>query len=93
MGDGGVLDLLARLPEGYSEVCYRDARWAVTRTRRQGGRVEKLWAEELGGRGVVSANVYQLGSGERFRPCEMPAALVLDFLHGWKPLPPGTSDA
>lgn len=82
----GVADLLARLPVGYSEVRYRGRRWSVTRTVQQDGRVEKLWAEELGGRHVVSANLYRASTGDRFRPCEMPAAVVLDFLAGWSPL-------
>lgn len=80
-----VADLLAALPEGSSQVRYRGRRWAVTRTVQQGGRVQKLWAEELGGRGVVSANLYRAAAGDRFRPCEMPAAEVLDFLTGWAP--------
>lgn len=81
--DGDVAALLAQLPVGSSDVLYRGRRWSVTRTVQQGGRVEKVWAEELGGRGVVSANLYRTGDGDRFRPCEMPAEVVLDFLHGW----------
>ena len=80
-------DLLAALPTGYSEVLYRGRRWAVTRSVQQGGRVEKLWAEELGGRGVVSANLYRPPTGEQLRPCEMPESVVLHFLTGWTPLP------
>jgi hypothetical protein len=82
-----VSELVSRLPEAYSEVRCRGGRWAVIRTRSQGGRIEKLWAEELGGRGVVSANLYLAASCEWFRPCEMPAAEVLDFLTGWQLLP------
>ena len=81
-----VADLLADLPGGYSEVLYRGRRWSVTRTVQQGGHVEKLWAEELGGRGVVSANLYRPSSGEQLRPCEMPVSVVLDFLTGWTSL-------
>lgn len=83
-----VADLLARLPEGWTPVRYRGRRWGVSRTRHAGGRVEKLYAEELGGNGVVSANVYlpDGSDGEQLRPCEMPATDVLDFLRGWEPL-------
>ena len=86
-----VADLLARLPEGWSAVSYRGSRWGVNRTRLAGGRIEKLYAEELGGRGVVSANLYVLGGmtqegTERLRPCEMPAADVVDFLRNWRQL-------
>lgn len=79
-----IADLIARLPEGWSEVRYRGRRWGVSRTRAVGGRVEKLYAEELGGTGVVSANLYRPGPGEWFRPCEMPAEDVLNFLNGWE---------
>ncbi len=82
----GVAELLARLPVGTSQVRYQGRRWSVTRTVQQDGRVEKLWAEELGGRASVSANLYLAASGERFRPCEMPADVVLAFLRGWAPL-------
>jgi hypothetical protein len=92
MSSHPVTDLLARLPEGWTAVRYRGRRWGVTRTRRAAGRIEKVYAEELGGTGVVSANVYRPadgsvgGSAERLRPCEMPAADVLDFLRGWEPV-------
>ncbi len=86
-----VADLLDRLPVGYSEVRYRDRRWSVTRTVQQDGRVHKLWAEELGGSGVVSANLYLTSAGEELRPCEMPASEVLDLLTGWRAIPPGAS--
>jgi hypothetical protein len=80
-----VAPLFARLPEGTSRVRHRGRTWAVTRTVQQGGRVETLWGEELGGTAVVSANLYLTGSGERLRPCEMPATQVLDLLTGWEP--------
>ena len=44
-----------------------------------------LHAEELGGPGVVSANVYRGPDADLLRPCEMPAATVLCFLEGWAP--------
>jgi hypothetical protein len=64
MSSHPVADLLARLPEGWSAVRYRGRRWGVGRTRQAGGRVEKLYAEELGGTGVVSANLYVPGGTE-----------------------------
>lgn len=86
-----VADLVARLPEGWSAVSYRGRRWGVSRTRHAGGRIERLYAEELGGTGVISANLYLPGASEQqgreqLRPCEMSAADVLDFLNGWAPL-------
>ena len=86
-----IAELLDRLPEGWTAVRYRGRRWGASHTRHAGGRVEKLYAEELGGTGVVSANLYLPGGSdgqdaEQLRPCEMPAADVLDFLRGWEPL-------
>ncbi|MCM0620351.1 peptide methionine sulfoxide reductase [Nocardioides bruguierae] len=82
-----VSDLLARLPLGWSEVRYRGRRWSVTRSVQVGGRSQKVLAHELGGTGLVSANVYVPDDGvERFRPCEMPAEEVVAFLEGWVPV-------
>lgn len=74
-----VADLFRRVPEGWSVMTFAGRRYGVTRTRHAGGLSAKLYAEELGGTDVVSANLY----GENgFRPCEMPAAKVLAFLAG-----------
>jgi hypothetical protein len=40
----------------------------------------KLVAEELGGSGYISLNWYDLASGPRLKPCEMPAAKVIGFV-------------
>lgn len=92
-----VADLVRRLPPGASTVRYDGRRWAVATTSYAQGRSLKVWAEELGGGDVVSANVYLVGAadpgdpgepgepGEAFRPCEMPAEKVLAFLEGWQP--------
>ncbi|WP_157970515.1 hypothetical protein [Nakamurella deserti] len=56
---------------------YRGRRYGVSRTWAAGGRVQKLYAEELGGTDVISANLYD---GDRLQPCEMPAAKVLAFV-------------
>ncbi|WP_200919160.1 MULTISPECIES: peptide methionine sulfoxide reductase [unclassified Nocardioides] len=78
--------LFARVPLGHSTVRYAGRTWSLTRSEQVGGRSQKVWAEERGGTAVVSANLYSPGDGaDRFRPCEMPAAVVLDFLAGWEP--------
>ncbi len=69
--------LFARIPQGWSVAQYRGRRYGVTRTVHAGGRAQKIYAEELAGRDVVSANLY--GDAE-LRPCEMPTEKVLDFL-------------
>lgn len=76
------------MPEGWSLVEHRGRRYGLSRTSRAGGRSVSVYAEELGGRDVVSANVYRTGDGDLLRPCEMPAATVLEFLEGWRPVAP-----
>lgn len=78
--------LFARVPVGWSARAYHGRRYGVTRMVTAGGRIQKIFAEELGGTDVVSANLYL---GNRFRPCEMPAEKVLSFLTRSTPLPPG----
>ena len=73
------------LPLGSFDATYRGRRYGVTRTERAGGRQAWLWAEELGGNHHVSANLYRLRSGARLKPCEMPAATVVDFVVNAKP--------
>lgn len=72
-----VSPLFARVPVGWSVRAYDGRRYGVTRTVSAAGRIEKIFAEELGGTDVISANLYL---GDRFRPCEMPAEKVLSFL-------------
>lgn len=78
--------LLARVPEGWSRVGYDGRTYGLSRTTRVGGREVTVYAEELGGDDVVSANVYRLGSGDVLKACEMPDAKVLAFLRGWTPI-------
>lgn len=77
-----VADLLAAVPDGWSVATYGGRRYGVTKTLRAGGRSVSVYAEELGGQDVISANLYLTDSGEAFRPCEMPAEKVLAFLRG-----------
>ena len=76
--------LFERLPEGWSEVLVDGRRYGVTRTVRVGGRQQSVYAEQLGGTDVVSANLYSTAAGDVLKPCEMPAAKVLAFLAGWR---------
>ena len=74
---GGLVDAL---PEGWSEVTYAGRRYGLTKVTHAGGRSLSVYAEQLGGADVVSANVYRTTSGDVLKPCETPAATVLDFL-------------
>ena len=78
--------LFDRLPLGWSVVTYAGHRWGVTRSVQAGGRTESVYAERLGGPGVVSANLYRLVEGAVLKPCEMPAERVLAFLRDAQPL-------
>jgi len=75
-----VSDLFARVPEGWSQVEYDGRSWGVTRTVHAGGSSESILAEELGGDGLVSANLYRVDGTDVLKPCEMPEQRVLAFL-------------
>ena len=86
MSEPGPTDLaalVARVPPGWTEVAYDGAPWGLTRTDHAQGGTTTLYAEQLGGRRFVSANVWHTRGGAVLRPCEMPAQDVLDFLQGW----------
>ena len=78
--------LFNRVPVGWSEVAYAGRHYGVTRSVAAEGRALSIYAEELGGRDVVSANLYLTAGGSQLRPCEMPAAKVVDFLAGFEPI-------
>ena len=59
-------------------VSYRGRRYGLTRRTHGDGRIVTIYAEELGGTDVVSANIYRVSSGDMLRACEMPDAKVLD---------------
>lgn len=80
-----LASLVEAVPEGWTRVSYRGRTYGLTRRTRAGGRVVNLLGQELGGPDVVSANVHRTSRGDHLRPCEMPAATVLDFLRGWEP--------
>lgn len=77
--------LFERLPPGWSLMTYAGHRWGVTRSVQVGGRTESVYAEQLGGEEIVSANLYRLAAGAVLKPCEMPAERVLAFLRDARP--------
>ena len=72
--------LINRLPEGYSEGLYQKRKYGITKTSFNSGKSSKVFARELGGRDFISLNFYRTSQKELLKPCEMPAAKVLDFL-------------
>jgi hypothetical protein len=83
VNDLGIL--FSRVPEGWSQWEYDGRGWSVVRTVHGDGRSESLYAEELGGTDVVSANLDRLHGEPVLKPCEMPEEKVLAFLEGLRP--------
>lgn len=80
-----VLDLMDRLPRGYSEGLYEGRRYGATMTASEDGKRRKLYAEALAGGDHVSCNLYVLEDGSiLLKPCEMPQEKVIAFLCGYK---------
>lgn len=77
--------LIERIPEGWTPATYEGRRYGLTRTTLAHGRSIRVFAEELGGPDLISANVYLTRRTEHLRPCEMAEAKVLAFLRGWRP--------
>lgn len=75
-----VTEILNALPIGSFKGTAADRRYVVNKTLFSGGRAIKLVANELGGNDYISLNLYQLRSGPRLFPCEMPRAKVIAFL-------------
>lgn len=87
-----IAALVERVPQGWTLVEHDGRRYGLTRTDRAGGRGTTLYAEHLGGTDVISANVYRTAAGHLLKPCEMPAADVIAFLEGWRPVAPDTAE-
>ncbi|RIJ21311.1 hypothetical protein D1224_13415 [Henriciella barbarensis] len=79
------LTALAKLPTGYSRGSYCGGSWGVTVERSGDGRRAKLYGEALGSDDHVSFNLYCVAGEPRLKPCETPAAKVIDFVFGFEP--------
>ena len=77
--------LAERVPEGWTRVIYNGRTYGLARTTRVGGRSITIYAEDLGGTDLISANVYRTAAADHLRACEMPTAKVLAFLRAWTP--------
>jgi hypothetical protein len=82
--DQPLAALVMRVPEGWTSVVFDGRRYGLSRVTRAHGQSVSIYAEELGGPDVVSANVYRTSNGPLLKPCEMPADRVLAFLQGWR---------
>ena len=72
---------LATNTGGYSEGIFSGTVAGVTLQRSDDGKRISLFAQELGGRDVISFNLYYLSSGEAaLKPCEMSDKKVAAFV-------------
>lgn len=82
-----VLARLRALPLGQSRAQLGTATWLLTKSTSTRDRAVKLVAEELGGPGYLSLNLYELSAGPRLFPCERPMAEALALLRALLPAP------
>ena len=75
-----LLEMLSKVPDGWTRRVVAGVPWGVSRVDRAGGRTTTLTAERLGGTGFLSANIWHTTSGPVLRPCEVPAGDVMQFL-------------
>ena len=87
--EDSTLDLLNKIPEGYSEGINKSKKFSITKKIFNSGNSMKVFAQELGGNDAfvflnvvkdVSLNYYITNQKEWLKPCEMDAKKVLDFL-------------
>lgn len=77
---------LAALPDAYVEGRFHGRRWGLTVRRSDDRRRVWLFAEELGGKEIVSFNLYVVSEGRSaLKPCEMSSQKVVDFVVGFQP--------
>ena len=76
---------LSILENGYHIGYFDDKRYGVTITRPVNEKIFKLYAEELGGSGIVSFNIFSTkDNGAILKPCEMSSQKVIDFVVDFK---------
>lgn len=80
-----VVRVLQDLPVGTITGWFGSSRYIATKSVYGAGRSVKFVAEELGGTGYISLNLYALSSGARLFPCEMSRAKVIAFVTGFHP--------
>ena len=63
-------------------------RYLLTKATLLGGKLIKIYAEELGGNDIVSGNYYTTLKGGMLKPCEMSDKKVIDFIRNAVPTSP-----
>jgi len=75
-----LLNIIKKLPEGYSEGSYNSKKYGITKTIFNNGNSFKVYGEELGGTDFISLNYYITKRKDLIKPCEMPEQKVVHFL-------------
>lgn len=75
-----MLQLIQKIPEGYSEGIYNVKKYGITRETFNDGKLYKIYGKELQGNDFISLNYYITQHKEHLKPCEMPEQKVFHFL-------------
>ena len=75
---------IVSLEDGSYDVFYYNKRYLLSKQTQLGGKLIKLYAEELGDNDFISLNYYPLVGDGLLRPCEMPEKKVIDFVLSMK---------
>lgn len=75
-----MLQLIQKIPEGYSEGIYNAKKYGITRETFNDGKSYKIYGKELQGNDFISLNYYITQHKEHLKPCEMPEQKVIHFL-------------
>ena len=75
-----MLQLIQKIPEGYSEGIYNAKKYGITRETFNYGKSSKIYGKELQGNDFISLNYYITQHKEHLKPCEMPEQKVIHFL-------------
>ncbi len=71
---------LQTLKDGANDVIFEDKRYLLRKETNLGGKLIKLYAEELGGNDFISLNYYPNIKDGLLKPCEMPKDKVIKFV-------------
>ena len=71
---------LLALPNGANDVRYLEKRYLLRKETLLDGKLIKVYAQELGGKDIVSGNYYPSIKDGMLKPCEMSDKKVIDFV-------------
>lgn len=80
MNDTEFYTKLLTLPNGANDVRYLGKRYLLRKETLLEGKLLKVYAQELGGKDIVSGNYYPTIKSGTLKPCEMSDKKVIDFV-------------